>query len=169
MVYIIHNWCTLILKVAVAAWPTQYNSPGNSFITLPWLKSMLQSNMVLLTKTTLQCVLFPTGFRDNVSVAGMMSFECPVLLGRVWLSMSTCIKLVWKTVTSDLCLCCFLIYLWGLSLTVAARAERRAVLTLEVSTIWKVILLKSYFEFKLYFHLINFHWYWQSIVIFPWI
>ena len=86
-----------------------------------------------------------------------------------WVHVLSWCERLWKTVTSDLCVCCFLIYLWGLSLTVAARAERRAVLTLEVSTIWKVILLKSYSEFKLYFHLINFHWYWQSIVIFPWI
>ena len=47
------------------------------------------------------------GYWVNIFVAGMMSFACPVLLGRVWLSMSTCIKLVWKTVTSDLCVCCF--------------------------------------------------------------
>ena len=86
-----------------------------------------------------------------------------------WVHVLSWCERLWKTVTSDLCVCCFLIYLWGLSLTVAARAERRAVLTLEVSTIWKVTLLKSYSEFKLYFHLINFHWYWQNIVIFPWI
>ena len=81
-----------------------------------------------------------------------------------WVGVKDCERL-WPVI----CVFAVLIYLWGLSLTVAARAERRAVLTLEVSTIWKVIWLKSYCEFKLYFHLINFHWYWQSIVIFPWI
>ena len=43
----------------------------------------------------------------------MTSFH--VILWQVWPALS--IKLVWKTVTSDLRVCCVLVWLWGLSLT----------------------------------------------------
>ena len=70
----------------------------------------------------------------------------------MWHSLS--IKLVWKTVTGDLCVCCVLICLWVLSLNLTARATRPVLNVLhthEVPTVSNVILLKVYFEFKLYF------------------